>query len=170
VLLKLERCSIRSWSLDDVSSLVLYANNLNVWRNLRDRFPHPYTTHDAASWIALARVASPETHFAIDVVSEAVGGIGLDLNTDVYKRSAEIGYWLGEPYWGRGIATDAVRALTEWAFSNFDLCRLYANVFEGNRASARVLEKTGFTLEGILRKSVTKEGRTMDQWIYARVR
>src|SRR5947209_2302263 len=104
------------------------------------------------------------------VGGEAVGGIGVELGRDVFYRSAEIGYWLGEPYWGRGIATEALRAITECAFMTFDLCRLQAGVFEWNPASMRVLEKAGFTLEARHRKNVTKDGETIDRVVYALVR
>lgn len=161
---------IRSWRTEDVASLVHHANNRRVWRNLRDRFPHPYTASDADDWIRHAARAAPQTHFAIAVDGEAVGGIGLDLRTDVFRRSAEIGIWLGEAYWGRGLGTEAVRALTDFAFRTFDLCRVYAGVFEWNPASMRMLEKAGYSFEGCLRKSVTKDGHTIDQMLYATVR
>jgi RimJ/RimL family protein N-acetyltransferase len=107
------------------------------------------------------------TSYAIVVDGEAVGGIGIVLQPDVFRRSAEIGYWLGEQYWGRGIVTEALRALTEYAFANFDLCRIYAGVFESNPASMRVLEKAGYAFEGRMKKAVTKDGKTMDDFIYA---
>ena len=168
--LLLRQCVIRNWREQDISSLVLHANNRRIWRNLRDRFPHPYTIADAIDWIQQTTRATPETHFAIAAGGEAIGGTGLDLQTDVFRRSAEIGIWVAEPYWGRGIATEAVRAMTEFAFAHFDLCRVYAGVFEWNPASMRVLEKVGYTLEGRLRRSVTKDGRTIDRMLYAIVR
>jgi len=113
---------------------------------------------------------TPVTSFAIALDDEAVGGIGFTVQNDVAHRSAEIGYWLGEQFWGRGIATEALTAVTEYAFKNFDLCRLYAHVFEWNPASARVLEKAGYDFEGRLKKSVTKNGQTIDQLMYAIVR
>lgn len=163
-------CLIRSWRPQDVAALVRYANNRKIWLNLRDRFPHPYTAADAEQWILFAVEAVPETHFAIAIGEEAAGGIGLDLKGDVYRRSAEIGYWLGEPFWGRGIATAAVRAVTEYAFAHLDVCRVYANIFEWSTASMRVLEKAGYVCEGRLRKSVTKDGQTIDELIYGFVR
>ena len=168
--LVLSRCVLRSWHPRDVPSLVRNANSRQVWRNLRDRFPYPYTAADAERWTREAPSTIPETHFAIAVGAEAVGGAGLELQQDVHRRSAEIGYWLGEPYWGRGIATEAVRALTAFGFRMFDLCRIYACVFEWNPASMRVLEKAGYSLEGRLRKSVTKDGQTIDQLLYAILR
>jgi RimJ/RimL family protein N-acetyltransferase len=149
---------------------VKHANNWNVWINLRDRFPHPYRANDARNWLESVIDFKPETNFAISVAGEAVGGIGFSIQPDVGLRSAEIGYWLGEEFWRRGIATEALTAVTEHAFANFDLCRLFAYVFEWNHASVRVLEKAGFTQEGRLKKSVTKNGKTIDQFLYAIVR
>lgn len=161
---------IRSWMQGDESAITKYANNRNVWLNLRDSFPNPYTEQDAKTWLRKVKKQKPEIDFAIASNDEAIGGIGLHPQRDVYRRSAEIGYWLGEPFWRRGIATIAVRAFTDYALANFDLVRLYASVFEGNIASMRVLEKAGYTLEGCFRKAVTKDGRTLDQFIYAVVR
>jgi ribosomal-protein-alanine N-acetyltransferase len=168
--LKLPSCTVRSWEWRDRDDIVRHANNRKVWINLRDRFPYPYTISDARSWLEIVIGHKPETNFAIDVGREAVGGIGFTLQPDVGFRSAEIGYWLGEEFWGRGITTDALIAVTDHAFANYDLCRLYAHVFEWNGASARVLEKAGYAFEGRLRKSVTKDGQTIDQLMYAAVR
>ena len=168
--LKLKTCTLRSWEWRDRESIVRYANNPKVARNLRDRFPHPYTDRDARNWLEIVVDADPETNFAIVVGGEAVGGVGYTLQYDVDRRSAEIGYWLGEEFWGRGIATEALIAVTDHAFASHDLCRVFANVFEWNPASARVLEKAGYTFEGRLRKSVTKEGQTIDQLMYAMIR
>ena len=166
-------CKLRAWRPGDEAALVKYANNRNIWINLRDRFPHPYAMDDAIAWVQSVKDQRPVTNFAIatatDNDDEAIGSIGLTLQEDVHRRSGEIGYWLAEPFWGRGITTRAVRALTEYAFANFDLVRLYANVFEWNPASGRVLEKAGFTLEGRLRKNITKDGNTIDQFVYALV-
>ena len=161
---------IRSFRPDDAPALTKYANNRNVWLNLSDRYPLPYRRDDAVAWIQEAMQQSPETMFAIASATEAIGGIGLDLQSDVYRRSAEVGYWLGEPFWGLGIATKSLQALTEYAFAEFDLIRLYAHVFEWNPASARVLEKVGYKYEGRLRKSITKDGQAIDQSLYAIVR
>ena len=113
---------------------------------------------------------SPETIFAIASADEAIGCIGMLPQNDVARLSAEVGYWLGEPFWGRGIATAALKALTEHAFTEFDLVRLYATVMEWNPASARVLEKAGYEYEGLMRKSAVKDGQVIDQWLYAIVR
>jgi len=164
----LPTCLVRSWTWQDCDALVHHANNRNVWINLRDRFPHPYTRGDARRWLEIAIDLKPETNFAIAVGDQAVGAIGFSPQADVGYRSAEIGYWIGEQFWGRGIASDALKAVTDHAFASFDLNRLYAHVFEWNVASARVLEKAGYELEGRLRKSVTKDGKTVDQFLYAR--
>lgn len=158
---------IRSFRKADVEAIVKYGNNPNVSLQLTDRFPYPYTRKDAEAWIELARQQEPETLFAIASQEELIGGIGLIPQDDVYSHSAMLGYWLGEPYWNRGIATLAVRAIVDWAFKELDLIRIFAFVFESNPSSARVLEKAGFTLEGAMRRAVFKRGRMMDQFIYA---
>ena len=168
--LQLTRSLIRPWRASDRAAIVKHANNRNVWINLRDRFPYPYTQADADAWLHYAGRRQPSDHFAIEVDGEAVGGIGLELQDDVHRHSAEIGYWLGEAVWGRGIMTEAVTAFTRFGFATYRLCRIYALVFEWNPASARVLEKAGFVLEGRLRKSVSKAGRIIDQFLYAVVR
>ena len=168
--LTLKTCTVRSWEWRDRDAIVRYANNRKVSINLRDRFPYPYTARDARNWLDMVVDQKPETNFAIEVGDEAVGGIGFTPQYDVGRRSAEIGYWLGEPFWGRGIATEALVVVTDYAFANFDLCRLYAHVFDWNGASARVLEKAGYVFEGRLQKSVTKDGQTIDQLMYAMIR
>jgi RimJ/RimL family protein N-acetyltransferase len=168
--LKLARCSLRPWRAGDEASLGRHADNRRVSRNLRDHFPFPYTPADADAWIVRASAETPVTNFAIVVDGAAVGGVGLRLGADVFRRSAEVGYWLGEAYWGRGIATEALRAVTDYALASFDVCRLEAGVFEWNPASMRVLEKAGYALEGRRRCSVTKDGCTIDWLWYALVR
>ncbi|MXW35086.1 MAG: GNAT family N-acetyltransferase [Chloroflexi bacterium] len=161
---------VRSHQADDAESLARYANNRNVSRNMRDAFPFPYALDDAREWLKRAMRASPESNFAIASPTEVIGGNGLTFRGDVHRRTAEVGYWLGEPFWGRGIATAALQAVTEYAFAHHDLVRIDAAVFEWNPASARVLEKAGYVFEGRLRESVTKEGQTIDQLLYARIR
>jgi len=168
--LELKTCTLRSWEWRDRDAIVRHANNRKVSLNLRDRFPYPYTERDARNWLDAVIGLEPETNFAIDVAGEAVGGIGYTMQYDVARRSAEIGYWLGEDFWGRGIATEALIAMTDHAFANHDLCRVFAHVFDWNQASARVLEKAGYAFEGRMRKSVTKEGQTIDQLMYAMIR
>jgi ribosomal-protein-alanine N-acetyltransferase len=168
--LKLARCTLRPWRAGDEASLVRYANNRNVSGNLKDRFPFPYTAADAVAWIAHASGQAPVVNFAIVVDGEAVGGVGIELGTDVFRRSAEVGYWLGEPFWGRGIASEVLGAITDYAWTTLDVIRLEAGVFSWNPASARVLEKAGYTLEGRLRQGVVKHGRVGDRLIYGLLR
>jgi len=165
--LALERCEVRSWRLSDIDPLVRYAHNRNIWINLRDRFPHPYRKADGLRFIRAMRDANPETAFAIVVDNEAAGGIGFLLQQDVDRVSAEIGYWLGEPFWGRGIATEALAAVTRYAIETHGLTRLFAVPFAHNAASCRVLEKAGYVREGHLRRSVIKDGKILDQFQYA---
>ena len=168
--LKLTRCTLRPWRQGDETSLQRYANNRNVSRNLRDIFPFPYTAADAAEWIARVKDESPRLNFAIDVDGAAVGDISVHLRQDERRQSAEVGYWLGEPFWGRGIATEALRAITDYAFATFPVIRLEAGVFGWNPGSARVLEKCGYVLEGRLRQAITKDGRVTDRLIYGLLR
>ena len=163
-------CTVRPWRAGDEPSLAANANNRNVWLHLRDLFPHPYTLDDAGRWVAFAQAARPVTHFAIAVDGRAVGGIGYQLGTDVARRTAEVGYWLGEPYWGRGIAVAALRAVTRQAFAAHPLERLFALPFGPNRASQRVLEKAGYTREGVLRRAAVKDGQVLDHVVYAILR
>lgn len=163
----LNTCEVRSWQLSDVESLAVHANNRNIWINLRDRFPHPYTKRDARAFIRETHATSPETAFAIAVNGEAVGGVGFILQSDVDRVSAEIGYWLGEPFWGRGIACEALVAITRHAIEAHGLTRLYALPFAWNLASCRVLEKAGYVLEARLRRSAVKERQIVDQLQYA---
>ena len=161
---------IRDWAVGDAAAIVRHANNRNVARWLRDRFPYPYRLRDAEGFLAAVSQQSPRTAFALATPTEAIGGIGLELGRDVHRFTAELGYWLGEPFWGRGITTRAVGAIVDYAFARFDLVRLYAYVFEGNGASERVLEKNGFACEGVLRQSVFKNGRMLDQKLFALLR
>jgi RimJ/RimL family protein N-acetyltransferase len=162
--------TIRQWVSTDLPNLVLYANNINIWNNLRNYFPTPYTEADAIAWLEKTIDASPIVNLAIDIDGQAIGGIGLILNSDVYVMSAEIGYWLGEPFWGQGITTEAVRQMVDYTFYYYDIVRLYAEVFEINKASMRVLEKNGFYLEGVRRKAVLKNGVLMDDYIWVKLR
>jgi RimJ/RimL family protein N-acetyltransferase len=168
--LVLPSCVVRSFGPGDAPSIARHANNRKIWMNVRDQFPYPYALADAERFVREAVAAVPQTDFAIAVNGTAVGAIGLRLKRDIWRRSAEIGYWLGEELWGRGIATEAVRAVTAEAFSHFDVRRVYAGVYEWNPASMRVLEKAGYTREARLRKAVTKDGRTIDLVLYALVR
>jgi RimJ/RimL family protein N-acetyltransferase len=167
ITIPLRTCEVRSWRLGDLDSLVEQANNRRIWINLRDAFPHPYTRQDGRAYLHQVRTASPETTFAISVDGAAVGSIGFVLRTDVERVSAEIGYWLGEPFWSRGIATEALAAVTRHAIDAHALTRVYALPFARNAASCRVLEKAGYRLEARLRRSAIKDGIVTDQLQYA---
>ena len=159
--------SLRPLRPEDAQSLAQYGNNHNVWRNLRDRFPHPLTLADTKHYIDNTLRTSPTSVFAIEVDDKAVGVIGLTLCEGERRHSAELSYWLGEPYWGRGIITSAVQAVTKHAIKELGLSRIESYVFSWNPASARVLEKIGFEREGILRNSIIKDGVLLDRWLYA---
>jgi len=163
------RCSVRPWRTADAASLVTYANNANIARNLRDRFPHPYTLRDAKAFIHSTASARPHVSFAIAVDGEAVGGVGISPGSDVERFSAEIGYWLGEPFWGRGIAAEAVQLVSAYAFDACGLLRLFALPFVDNAQSTRVLDKAGYTREATLRSSAVKNGAVRDQALYVLV-
>ena len=165
----LEHCELRPFVPEDAPSLAQMANDITVWRNLRDMFPHPYTLEHARGFIQHTLGQTPGCHLAIVVDEHAVGSIGLKLGTDVERISAELGYWLGSPYRGRGIMTEAIRAFTDDAFETLSLSRIFALPFGHNVASCRALEKAGFVLEGVLRRSCIKEGQVLDQRQYARI-
>ena len=160
-------CELRSFRRSDASSIAHNGNNQKVWINLRDAFPHPYTLADAKAFIGWSLAENPETHLAIVVEGEAAGTIGLRLNADVERVSAEVGYWIGESFWGRGITTRALIAFTGHAIKKHRLTRLYALPFEWNQASFRVLEKSGYELEGRLRRCAIKNNRIIDQLLYS---
>jgi ribosomal-protein-alanine N-acetyltransferase len=159
-------CVVRPWVPADKASLIANANNRNVWRNLADAFPHPYTEADAEQWLRIASSPDRSIKLAIEVDGVAVGGIGARAGEGTFVRTAQFGYWLGESHWGRGIVTAAGRALLEYLKQDARFVRLDAPVFEWNPASMRVLEKLGFERVAVLRKSVTKDGQLIDSVLY----
>lgn len=175
-ILRLRSCQVRPYQEGDFESLAEAADNPKIARWMRNAFPHPYTKDDAKAWISIANSGSPLRDFAIcspDGAAAAVviGGIGLKDRTDIHHRTMEVGYWLSEGHWGKGISTEAVTAFSKWAFDTFDrLVRLEAEVFEGNFGSCRVLEKAGFELEGRRKKAVEKSGVILDSLIYCKLR
>lgn len=161
-------CVLRAWGWGDRASLVRHANDRAVWRNLRDVFPHPYTEGAAHAWLAFAAADPPPPWtYAIDIEGEAVGGISLVRQGDIERHSAELGYWLGRAFWGRGIMSAAVRALTERALLAPQLYRIYADVFSWNPASMRVLMKAGFRREAVRTRSAIKDGVIIDRVLFA---
>ena len=161
---------LRPWRIEDAESLASYANNSKIAANLRDAFPHPYTLNDAIGYINFCLGMKNKLCFAIEVDGEAVGSVGVFPKDDVYCKSAELGYWLGEPFWRKGIMNEAVSRICEQAFSNYDIVRIFAEPFARNMGSRRVLEKAGFELEGILKKSVFKNGVIEDSLMYAKLK
>jgi [ribosomal protein S5]-alanine N-acetyltransferase len=165
--LKSEKCIVRNWKESDAEALSKYANNKNIEANLRDGFPFPYTLEDANKFIAFVQAADPVTIFAIEVEGEAIGSIGYFPKDNIYKFNAEIGYWIGEAFWGRGIIPEVLRIMTEYIFETTRLTRIYAEVFGRNAASARALEKAGFKKEAFIRQNIIKNGVTDDTLIYS---
>jgi ribosomal-protein-alanine N-acetyltransferase len=161
---------VRTLRASDAESMAQHANDRRIWVQLRDRFPHPYAISDAKFFIDLVGREDPCTSFAIVVAERCVGGIGLERQHDVHRLTAELGYWLGCDYWGRGIASQAIAGVTTWAFEALDLQRIFAQPYADNVASCRALEKAGFALEGTLRRSAIKDGVIRDQRMYAQVR
>ncbi len=163
-------CFIRSYEKDDIPNVARYANNHEIWKNMMDRFPWPYHKEDAETWVDIAMKEEPEQNFVIANPEGFIGAIGIKLQYDVYRKTAEMGYWLGEPFWGRGITSAAAEKFSDWAMDNYSLVKIFAGVFDWNPASARVLEKAGFELEARLKKAIYKDGKIVDQLYYARFR
>lgn len=162
--------SLRFWVTQDIQALVKYANNRNVSINMRDGFPYPYTLENAENFISSVSKQNPVTFYAIATPEEAIGGIGVSINTDVHRLTAELGYWLAEPCWGKGIMTEAVSIFTDYAFAHFGLIRICARPYTNNAGSCRVLQKVGFLLEARMEKNVIKDGQILDQFLYAKVK
>lgn len=167
---QLTTCRLRPWREGDEDSLTRQANNRRIWDNVRDFFPFPYTFRDASSWIRSNRSISQPTNLAIEVRGRAVGNIGFTVKDDIYRFNAEIGYWLGEDYWNRGIISEALPIMVSYVFDTFNVNRLYACVLEGNIGSMSVLQKSGFQQEAVLRKAAVKNNQTLDEYIFARLR
>ncbi|MEY4903967.1 MAG: hypothetical protein RLZZ292_1782 [Bacteroidota bacterium] len=160
--------TLRPWSLDDLDSLVHFANNAKIASNLTDRFPYPYTVENGKWFIGMATSNTPIHVFAIDQDGLAIGAIGLhDVEGDaIYSKNKELGYWLAEPYWGQGIITEAVQQMVRYGFQHWDINRIFARPFGRNVASKRVLEKAGFTLEARIDQILFKNGVYEDELIY----
>jgi RimJ/RimL family protein N-acetyltransferase len=158
---------LRPWNEADLESLVENANNLSIAKFMTDGFPHPYAAENGKAFIAFATKDDPVHIFAIDIEGKGVGGIGIHPQQDILRKNAELGYWLGEKYWGNGILTRAIPQVLEFAFTTYDINRVFARPFGTNVASQRVLEKTGFSLEATLEKTVFKNGEFLDELIYA---
>jgi [ribosomal protein S5]-alanine N-acetyltransferase len=166
-----ERLTVRFWRRSDAAAVARHANNRLISCNLRDGFPFPYMLKDARRFIDLAQSMQPQTYLCIATPQdEAIGSIGFVLQKDIERFSAEIGYWLSQEYWGRGIVSEALDAVTRYAMETHHLIRVYATPFSHNVASCRVLEKCGYVLEGCLRRSAVKDGQVVDKMMYALTR
>jgi len=154
----------------DLEQLATYANNEKVSINLRDGFPKPYTIENAKSFKKMIDSQNPKTFFAIEYKNHYVGNISLSQGSDVYRKSAEIGYFVGEPFWNKGIATKAVNRITEWGFNHLDIVRIYTGVFEFNQASQRVLLKCGFIQEAVFKKSICKNNKIFNEIRFAKIK
>lgn len=165
-------CGIREWRIEDKTALAALLNNKNILNNLRDGLPYPYTADDAGEFIAAMRSADQTKTFAFAIEADHVlaGSIGVFRGENIHFRTAEMGYYIGEPYWGRGLGTSAVRQTCEYIFAHTDIIRIFAEPFAYNTASCRVLEKAGFRLEGILRGNAVKNGKVLDMKLYALVK
>jgi ribosomal-protein-alanine N-acetyltransferase len=161
---------LRPWREGDEESLVRHASNRQIWNNVRDFFPYPYTPRDAHSWVRSNKSYQQPNNLAVEVDGKAVGNIGFTVKDDIYRYNAEIGYWVGEEYWGRGIMTEAIPIMTDYIFKNFQVNRIFACVLEGNTASMRVLTNAGYQQEAIHRKAAVKNNQYLDEYIYAILR
>jgi RimJ/RimL family protein N-acetyltransferase len=165
-------CIIRKWRLTDASDLAVNLSNKKVQDNLRDGLPYPYTVKDAEEYIAAMINSDPDKIFAFAIVldNKVIGSIGVFRCENIHNRTAELGYYIGEPYWGKGIMTSAVKQACEYVFAYSDILRIFAEPFSYNIASCQVLEKAGFQFEGLLRKNAIKNGEIVDMKMYALVR
>lgn len=159
--------SLRPLTENDLNNLVRHANNAKIADNLTNKFPHPYGEKDGRNFIDFVKTSEPPHVLAIDIEGELVGAIGVHPQDDIMCKNAEMGYWLAEPYWGKGIITEAIKRMVNYGFVNFSVNRIFARPFGSNKGSQRVLEKAGFVLEGRFAKTVYKNGRYEDELIYA---
>lgn len=163
------KCTIRKWKIEDAANLAEMLNNKNILNNLRDGLPYPYTKSDAEEYIT-SMLSSDKTKtfaFAITADDKVIGSIGVFRCENIHFRTAEIGYYIGEPYWGNGLATSAVTQICNYIFNNTDIIRIFAEPFDYNLASCHVLEKAGFQFEGLLKNNAVKNGKVLDMRMYA---
>ncbi len=159
--------NLRAWTNDDLNSLVKNAGNPNITRFMSDGFTQISKPEGAKKFIEFANSGTDKIYRAIELDGEIVGGIGISVQTDIYRKNAELGYWLAEPFWGKGIITDAIHQIVAEAFNALDINRIFAKPFHINKASHRVLEKAGFKMETIFEKTVFKNGEYLDEYVYA---
>ncbi|MBT8181980.1 MAG: GNAT family N-acetyltransferase [Eudoraea sp.] len=161
---------LRALQVYDKSQLAKLANNRKIWDNLRDSFPNPYSESDAELFINLTTEENPKQNFAIEYGGDLCGVIGLIIQNDVYRKSAEIGYWIGEPFWGKGITANAIKLITNYGFEDLKLIRIYAGVFEYNIASMKALENSGYKKEGVFKKAIYKNDKVFDEHRYFKLK
>lgn len=166
------KCTLRQWRLSDAADLAAAINNPNVQKNLRDGLPYPYTEKDAEEFIQYLLHANPDSifAFAITVDDRAIGSISVERGTNIHRYTGELGYYIAENYWGKGLASSAVEQIVQYIFTHTDIMRIFAEPFSYNIASCRVLEKNGFQYEGTLRRNAVKNGAVLDMKLYARLR
>lgn len=165
-----DQIKLREWRSSDAKRLVALANNENLAENLLDTFPNPYTLANAEQWIEHCQNEKKNILLAIEYKGEFVGGIGAHFKDDIHRYSVELGYWIGEPYWGQGIASKAINSFSEYLFSNYKINRIYGEIFEKNIGSAKALEKNGFEKEAVLKKAGYKNGFFIDLFIYSKLK
>jgi RimJ/RimL family protein N-acetyltransferase len=170
IALGIEGWALRAWRRSDAAALARHANNVEVWRWMSDSFPHPYTLDIAEHWVARGHIDFGGDNWAIVCGEEAVGGCGVVPQKGPLRCNAEVGWWLAEEHWGRGVVTRVAGALVSRAFENPEITRVFAPVHAGNARSMRVAEKNGFVLEGVQRQGAIKAGQAIDRWVFARYR
>lgn len=159
--------NIRKWQIEDLDDLVYYANNKNIADNLADEFPYPYTAESGQQFIQRVASDDPTKIFAITIDNKAIGSIGIFPESGTHRKNAAIAYWVAEPFWGRGIAAKAIKLIIEYGLRTFNITRIYAKPYSSSLRSHRVLEKTGFKLEAIIKDGIFKNGKYLDELIYA---
>ena len=161
--------SLRSWRMDDAAAITEAINNKKVQDNLRDGIPYPYTERDGADFISMTLAADKDAQYAFAILGDGrvIGSLAVSRLDNVHRLTAEMGYFIAEPYWGRGVTTEAVKQACRYVFENTDILRIFAEPYAYNAASCRVLEKAGFSLEGVLRKNAVKNGVVLDMRMYS---
>ena len=168
MILEGKKCVLREWRKEDIKVLIQLANNKKIFNNLRDVFPYPYTKRDAENWINFVLSNNlPQTNFVITYHGQFAGGFGIIFKEDIYRFNAEIGYWLGEPFWNKGIISEAIILATNYIFKNFEIVRIYAEPFADNHASRKALEKAGYSMDVCLKNYVVKNNQIKDSCIYS---
>lgn len=163
----MNRIELRNWNDNDLERLIELADNVKIYNNMTDSFPHPYTREKGQFFIEMAKKSESSKIKAITFSGELVGSIGLHPQHDIQKKNAELGYWIGEPYWNNGIATEAVKLMTAWGFENMSISRIFAKPFGTNIGSQKVLEKAGFKLEAVIKEGFFKNDNYVDELIYS---